>query len=96
MGTNIPLARERLIALGNELDEIGLHSAKERIDEIVDTLMIRHPKVTERGPRRILTTARMRMIKQMYAAGMSQRNIAEHFNINTGRVSEVINGQRDA
>lgn len=42
----------------------------------------------------ILTAPMAAKIKAMVALGMMQHDVAAHFKINQGRVSEVINGKR--
>lgn len=41
-----------------------------------------------------VTLEMARYIRQLYRLGMMQHDIAAHYRINQGRVSEVVNGKR--
>lgn len=86
---SIPEVRDRLRELAVELDE-------EELAELADQLYRR--QAGKRAPRRSpVVTAEMAEEIRQYAAqhpDAHQQDIAEHFGVNHGRVSEALNHER--
>lgn len=99
MSTNIPLARKQLqeIAKGLRNSALPRFDAAGQIDEIVDTLMIRSFTGRKAPTKHRKMTDEIAADVRIYAAqnpAFSHEEIAKPFDINAGRVSEVLAGKR--
>ncbi|MDT0509260.1 hypothetical protein [Novosphingobium sp. MMS21-SN21R] len=85
----IPEVRDRLRELADELE-------CEELEDLADQLYRQQP--ARRAPRRspIVTPELAEEIRQYSASNPAahQQDIAEHFGVNHGRVSEALNHQR--
>lgn len=96
--SNIPIARQHLQDIAKRL-QVGSITKPQAAREIRSTmrLLIRQSPV-RRAPRskRYVTKKLIGEIKAFASVhdGMQLQDIAEHFGVNIGRVSEILNGKR--
>lgn len=96
--SNIPVARQHLKGIAKRL-QVGAITKPQAAREIRSTmrLLVRKSPV-RRAPRtkRYLTKKLISEIKTFASVhvGMPMDEIAHHFNVNPGRVSEILNGKR--
>lgn len=91
--SNIPQARQRLRDLANELEEEGLCTYSSAIDSIIEEYMMREKPTRKTRPRSKTMTATLAREIRAYARAWpkaSHQQIANHFQVNPGRVSEAI------
>lgn len=90
----IPLARQRLELVAQELEMIRHPEVAETIREIVDTLMWRAKETRPRAPRKSITlTPEMEQAVVVIAKTrptMQLSEIAHMFGVNAGRISTVL------
>ena len=96
--SNIPTAREQLQGIAKRL-QIGAITKPQAAREIRSTmrLLVRQSPV-RRAPR-VSRYVTRRLIGEIKAFArvhplMTLQDIAEHFGVNIGRVSEILNGKR--
>jgi hypothetical protein len=96
--SNIPIAREQLQGIAKRL-QIGAITKPQAAREIRSTmrLLVRQSPV-RRAPR-VSRYVTRRLIGEIKAFArvhplMTLQDIAEHFGVNIGRVSEILNGKR--
>jgi len=96
--SNIPTARQHLQAIAKRL-QVGNITKPEAAREIRSTmqLLVRKPPV-RRAPR-VKKYVTQRLIREICAyarlhPSMHLQDIATHFDVNIGRVSEILNGKR--
>ncbi len=95
--SNIPLARDLLSELSAELhrDELSLAQAAQKIHAIMP-LLVREAPVRRAAVRKAMRRGQAAEIRQ-YARqhpGAQLMEIAEHFDVNIGRVSEAMRRMR--
>ena len=96
--SNIPVARQHLQGIAKRLQggAITKPQAAREIRSTIQLLVRRSP--VRRAPRskRYMTKKLIGEIRTFASVhvGMQLQDIAEHFNVNIGRVSEILNGKR--
>ncbi|MCG7573775.1 hypothetical protein MHM39_09345 [Phaeobacter sp. CNT1-3] len=89
--TNIPFARKQLLEIAHRLEHQGIDEIPDEIRSIVSKSMIRRPTLRRAPPtrRKVDAKTRKKVIKLMKTTKMTQEDIAQQFNIDGGRVSEI-------
>jgi hypothetical protein len=85
---SIPELRSRIREIA---EEHGIHELRDIADE-----MYRQPPVSKAAPKSKALTPRLAAEIRVFARknpGLHQRDIAAHFDVNPGRVSEALNGR---
>jgi xanthine dehydrogenase iron-sulfur cluster and FAD-binding subunit A len=93
----IPEIRALLHALADNLDKIPVEEAKAQLRILAEATRRRRPVRMAPPRRKGLTPARVADI-QAYAAAHPKAgypDIADHFGVNQGRVSEALAGKRE-
>jgi hypothetical protein len=98
----IPDVRRKLSEIANDLrtEKVTAHSAARSIDAIVTELWRKSPRKRPPGtPARVRArmTPELKLEIKAYAKVHKKsdlQSIANHFNVNPGRVSEVLSGMR--
>jgi len=96
--SNIPTAREQLQGIAKRL-QIGAITKPQAAREIRSTMRLlvrqspvrRAPRVSRYVTRRLI--GEIRAFARVHPL-MTLQDIAEHFGVNIGRVSEILNGKR--
>lgn len=97
-GSNVPLARDRLAALADQMRADGIASYAEEIEGAILPLLYR-TKAARRGPikKNPVTPQIMATIRKLAAeTDLHADEIAARVGVNPGRVSEIIHGGRRA
>ena len=97
--SNIPQGREELLLVARCLRSgiVGPKEASTIIRNIVKSRLTREPPVRKAPVRSKAITPALKAQVRAYAARYPQASIAEiagHFIVNPGRVSEILNGKR--
>jgi len=97
----IPDVRRKLSEIANDLrtEKVSPHSAAKSIDAIVTELWRKSPRRRAPGMSRTRTrmTPELKIEIKAYARDHKDKDlqsIANHFNVNPGRVSEIVSGMR--
>lgn len=97
MSSNVPAARAQLQEIATELQSGALTPAGAAVAiKSVIAMMVRKSPIRRAMPSKYMT-ANLRAAIRNYAAAnpeMDFSDIAAHFDVNPGRVSEVLNGKR--
>lgn len=92
--SNIPLARDLLLRLADEIDE----PYSFRVRNIVETMMVKRSAVRRAPTKSVpVTEAIAKAVRKMAKKypTMHQSEIALVFGLNQGRVSEILSGRKD-
>lgn len=93
--SNIILARERLQQIAGELQRAGRRDLARRLSDVIDLMHRRAP--ARRMPshsRQVTPRIREQVLELARTTGMHSAEIAVHLNLNPGRVSEILQGDR--
>lgn len=95
--TNIPLARDLLGEVADHLDQLKHEDVANEIRSIISQHMIRRPKGRRGRNERATVTPEIRagVERMLMETEMTQEQIAAHFKIDGGRVSEIYNNMKD-
>jgi hypothetical protein len=93
--SNIILARERIQQIARELNRAGQQEIARRLSEAV-SLMHRRSPVRRMGKssRSVTPEIRQQVLELARTTDMHSAEIAVHLNLNPGRVSEILQGDK--
>lgn len=94
--SEIRVAREQLLEIAEDLKQRGDYKTARRIRKVVEEKMHRKPWVTRsRSHHRPMTAKIARQVRSMHRRNpdLSQQQLAIHFNVGLGRISEALNGK---
>jgi hypothetical protein len=96
--SNIPIARQHLQGIAKRL-QVGSITRPQAAREIRSTMRLLVRKSPVRRAPRVSRYVTKRLIAEIKAFAsfhplMTLQDIAEHFGVNIGRVSEILNGKR--